>query len=160
MFRFLRFLVIANTCGIHRPLATETQLRRHLGRAGNATLVQRLEADARSLLAIYEYGRLHGAIRLRWGSLETWISVPWSHRDEPRLPHIKDRALEIGLPLDVVLGKVADWNDPWSRFSRVYVRRGASEWTRELIDESGREIDEGEIQLARISAPRGEHSSR
>jgi hypothetical protein len=45
-------------------------------------LHRRLEADAKALLALYQYGRLHGAVRLRWGFLDEMIPAPWVHRDE------------------------------------------------------------------------------
>lgn len=53
----------------------------------------RLEADAKSLFALYEYGRLHVAVRLRWGFLDEMLAAPWVHRDEPTLYKLKKQAL-------------------------------------------------------------------
>jgi hypothetical protein len=39
-------------------------------------LRDRLEADAKSLYALFNYGRIHGAVRLQWGFLdETFIAL-------------------------------------------------------------------------------------
>jgi hypothetical protein len=34
------------------------------------------DADAKSLYALYQYGRLHGAVRLRWGFLDEMLPAP------------------------------------------------------------------------------------
>ena len=55
-------------------------------------LRRRLEADAKSLLALNQYGRLHGAVRLRWGFLDEMLPAPWVHRDEPMLHDLMKQA--------------------------------------------------------------------
>ena len=54
--------------------------------------------DAKSLFALYEYGRLHGAVRLRWGFLDEMIPAAWVHRDEPTLDNLMERAHELRVP--------------------------------------------------------------
>ena len=58
-------------------------------------LRRRLEADAKALFALYQYGSLHGAVRLRWGFLDEMIPAPWVHRDERTLYDLVKRAHEL-----------------------------------------------------------------
>lgn len=88
-------LLIQGSCGISRPLGDERVLRRHLRAGEHTKLRRRLEADAKSLFALYQYGRLHGAVRLRWGFLDERIPAPWVHRDERTLFDLMWRAHEL-----------------------------------------------------------------
>ena len=62
-------LLVHGSCGITRPFGDERVLRGYLREGRDAKLRRRLAADAKSLFALYQYGRLHGAVRLRWGFL-------------------------------------------------------------------------------------------
>ena len=55
--------------GISRPLAPDS-LHGYLTAGEDTKLRRRLEADVKSLHALHEYGRLHHAVRLRWGGVE------------------------------------------------------------------------------------------
>lgn len=144
-------LLIQGSCGIGRPLGDETVLHRHLRNREHTKLRRRLEADAKSLFALYQYGRLHGAVRLRWGFLDEMIPAPWVHRDEPGLYDLMKRAGEQDVPIEVVVGSAPGWADPWSRVQRAYVGKDESGWRWWLIDEWGYVIDEADVQLARLS---------
>ena len=149
-------LLIHGSCGISRPLGESQVLHRYLRDGEHTKLRRRLEADAKSLFALYQYGRLHGAVRLRWGFLDERIPAPWVHRDEPTLFHLMRRAHELGKPLEVVVGSAPGWADPWSRAQRAYVRQGEGTWQSWLVDEEGYPIDEGEVQLARLAGEDGQ----
>jgi hypothetical protein len=150
--RITTSLLIRGSCGISHPLAAETVLRRYLRDGKLAQLRRRLEADAKSIHALYQYGRLHGRVRLRWGFLDEMIAAPWVHPDEPRLYTLMQRAQAQGLPLEVVVGNAPGWADPWSRARRAHVAGGDERWRLWLVDDQGSVIDEGLIQLARIAA--------
>ena len=75
-------LLVQGSCGISRPFGDAKKMREYLAGGELTKLRRRLEADAKSLYAIYQYGRLHGTVRLRWGFLDEHLSVPWVHRDE------------------------------------------------------------------------------
>ena len=45
-------------------------------------------------------GRLHGAVRLRWGFFDEMLPAPWAHRDEPTLHHLLKEAYTRGVSLD------------------------------------------------------------
>ena len=83
-------LLVQGSCGISRPFGDPKKLREYLAGGEVAKLRRRLEADAKSLYAIYQYGRLHGSVRLRWGFLDEHLTVPWVHRDEMNLYYLKD----------------------------------------------------------------------
>lgn len=151
VLRMTTELLIQGTCSINRPFGDAATLGRYLEAGDMTRLRRRLEADAKSLFALYQYGRLHGAVRLRWGFLDEMIPVPWVHRDEPTLLDLIKRAKESGQELEVVTGAAPGWADPWARALRAYVVVDASGWARRLVDDQGAAIDIGEIQLARLA---------
>jgi hypothetical protein len=143
-------LLIQGSCGISRPLADPEKLRAYLQRGDDTRLRRRLEADAKSLYAFYQYSRLHGGVRLRWGFLDERFAAPWVHRDEPTLYHLKKQAAELGIPLEIVAGSAPGWTDPWSRAQRcIVIKEG---WSTYLVTEDGRGIDDADVQLARVLA--------
>lgn len=143
-------LLVQGSCGIGRPFGDEGKLAEYLATGERTKLRRRLEADVKSLYALYEYGRLHGAVRLRWGFLDERIPAPWVHRDEPRLYDLQQSALAMNVPLEVVVGSAPGWDEPWSRVRLAYIERDANGWHTWLIDEDGFPIDEAEVQRARL----------
>jgi hypothetical protein len=125
---------------ISRPFGDDRTLREYLRRGEQTKLRRRLEADAKSLYALYQYGRLHGAVRLRWGFLDEMLPAPWVHRDEPTLHHLLKEAYTRGVPLDVVVGSAPGWTDPWSRVRRAFPATDAWGWPSRLVDEQGYEM--------------------
>ncbi len=145
-------LLIAGTCGISKPFGEPGALARHLEAGDLGKLTRRLESDAKALCALYEYGRLHGWVRLRWGFLDERLPAPWSLRDELRLHGRKEQACARQLPMEVVLGTAPGWEDPWSRARTVLARKDATgRWTW-LWDERGH-VDDVDIQRARLVEP-------
>jgi hypothetical protein len=145
-------LLIRGSCGISRPFGDEKRLTAYLRDGQETKLRRRLEASVKSLFALYEYGRLHGVVRLRWGFLDQRVPIPWVHRDEPVLYHLMKTAEEMGVPLEVVVGSAPGWTDPWSCVRLAFVEKQENSWRSWLVDENGHVIDEDEIQLARLSA--------
>jgi hypothetical protein len=144
-------LLIQGSCGVGRPLGDEAVLRRYLRDGEHTKLRRRLESDAKSLFALYQYGLLHGAVRLRWGFLDERIPAPWVHSDEPRLYHLMKRARGLRVPLEVVIGSAPGWADPWSRVRTAHVESDEGGWRLWLLDEQGYPIDEVEVQAARLA---------
>jgi hypothetical protein len=154
-------LLVQGSCGIGRPFGDEKKMRQYFEDGKLTKLRRRLEADAKSLYALYQYGRLHGYVRLRWGFLDEHLPAPWVHRDEMTLYNLKDQAHERGVPLEVVVGSAPGWADPWSRLQRVHVQKEPEGWRSCLVGDNGYVIDEDEIQLARLSGEsRSGHSPR
>jgi len=145
-------LLVQGACGISQPFGDEAKLAAYLAEGQHGKLRRRLEADVKSLHALYEYGRLHGAVRLRWGFLDERIPAPWVHRDEPKLRHLKEAALEEGRPLEVVIGSAPGWAEPWARAQRVLVEKEPGGWRKWLVDEEGFVVPDEEVQRARMAA--------
>ena len=143
-------LLVHGSCGISRPFGDETKMREYLAAGDLTKLRRRLEDDAKSLYAIYQYGRLHGTVRLRWGFLDEHLPAPWVHRDEAKLHNLKAEAYERRVPLQVVVGSAPGWADPWSRLRLAHVLKEPGGWRSWLVDDTGDAIHEDEIQLARL----------
>jgi hypothetical protein len=147
-------LLVQGSCGIGQPFGDEAKLAEYLAKGDHTKLRRRLEADVKSLHALYEYGRLHGAVRLRWGFVDERLPAPWVHRDEPTLYDLMKSALAAGVPLEVVVGSAPGWSEPWSRARVAHVHQ-EERWRAYLVDEGGFPIDEADVQRARLSrAPR------
>ena len=143
-------LLVQGTCGISCPFGDDRTMREYLRTGAETKLRRRLEADAKSLYALYQYGRLHGCVRLRWGFLDEMLPAPWVHRDESTLYHLLKDAHQRGVPLEVVVGSAPGWADPWSRAQRAYVATDAWHSPSLLADEQGFEIPRADVQLARL----------
>lgn len=70
-------LLVQGSCGISRPFDDERTMREYLRSGADTKFRRRLEADAKSLYALYQYGRLHGCVRLCWGFLDEMLPAPW-----------------------------------------------------------------------------------
>ncbi len=143
-------LLIQGSCGINRPFGPEEKLAEYLHHGQPTKLRRRLEANVKSLFALYEYARLHGKVRLRWGFLDERIPASWVHRDEVVLYDLKATALNSGSPLEVVVGSAPGWADPWSRKQLAYVVKEPHGGYLSFVDAYGQVIDEDDIQLARL----------
>jgi hypothetical protein len=143
-------LLVQGSCGIGKPFGDDKKLAEYLAKGDETKLRRRLEADVKSLYALYEYGRLHGAVRLRWGFLDERIPAPWVHRDEPMLYDLKRSALAMNVPIEVVIGSAPGWGEPWSRVRLAHVEQDANGWRTWLVGEDGFPIDEDEVQRARL----------
>lgn len=86
-------LLAQGSLRLKKPFAEPATLDAYVAAGASTKLVRRLEADAKSLYALYQYGRLHGAVRLRCGFVDELIPAPWVHRDEPKLHDLKSRRL-------------------------------------------------------------------
>jgi len=144
-------LLVQGSCGISQPFGDESKLAAYVATGDLGKLQRRLESDAKSLYALYQYGRLHGGVRLRWGFLNQMFPAPWSPRDEPKLHDLLEAAADADVPVEVVVGSVPGWSDPWSRVRRVAVVREG--WNLLLIDVDGSLIDSEHVQLARLVLP-------
>jgi hypothetical protein len=143
-------MLIRGSCGIGRPLGDPKKLRKYIEEGQTTRLRRRLEADAKAIFAYYQYGRLHGGIRLRWGFLDEMIPAPWAHPDETSIYDLKRQALEKNLGLEVVCRSAPGWAEPWSRARRCRAGKEPGKWYIYLVDEDGEELDDRDIQLARL----------
>lgn len=148
-------MVIRSTVGIATPLGDRAKMREYLAANATGKLRRRLEADVKSLAALYRYAVLHGYVRVRWGFLDETIGVAgWGHPGDLTLYHLFDRVQELDLPVDIVIGDRAPaWDDPWRHAERVHV---VSVEYQYAIVEGGRQriiLPYGDIQDVRIAPP-------
>jgi hypothetical protein len=144
-------LLIRSSCGISRPLGDKGKMLAYVRQGQETKLRHRLEADAKALLAFYQYGRLHHHVRLRWGFLDEPLPAPWVHRDERGLYDLMRRACELAAPLEVVVGSPPGWGEPWSRARRVRVVREPGRWGFVLTDQDGGCLYQSDVQAARFA---------
>ncbi|TXD37442.1 hypothetical protein FRC98_07025 [Lujinxingia vulgaris] len=146
-------LLVRSSCGIRKPFTDPKKLESYVAEKSWDKLRTSLEADIKSLFALYMYGKVHGVVRVRKGSHDQLIAAPWVYRDEYVLFHLKDIALKTNTWLEVVVGQAPSWDDdPWSTARTVSVIRDDSGWRTWLIDAHGMLIDEFEVQRARLHA--------
>ncbi|MBN1675386.1 MAG: hypothetical protein JXR37_30375 [Kiritimatiellae bacterium] len=145
-------LLIQGSCGIGKPFGDKAKLLEYLRKGQETKFRRRIEADAKSLFALYQYGRLHHNVRLRWGFLDETLAAPWVQDDEGSLYTLKRRACELDVPLEIVVGSAPGWEDPWSRARPARVIKDPGGWRHELFDEDGVWIHEPEVQAARLMA--------
>jgi hypothetical protein len=145
-------MLVRGSCGVRRGLARRDQLERLTVRGQMAKLGALLEADARLLFGLYQYGRTHGAVRLRWGQVDEMLPVPWVHRDEHWLHDVKHKARDLGVEIDAVVGGAPDLDEPWSRAERFSVHAWPTEYDLALVDADGFVVDDRDVQIARLAA--------
>ena len=143
-------LIIKGSCGISQPLGDQDKMAAYLAAGDIAKLERRLQTNAKSLYALYNYGLLHKAVRLRHGSVDERMAVPWVSWDAFGLADLMRKALELDVPLEVVVGAAPEWDRPWARAQRVWVERDQSGHRRWLVDAGGFLVEEAEVQLARL----------
>jgi len=145
-------MLVRGSCGIPRPFADVATLRRMMEGADHARLRRRMEATARSLLALYEYGRLHGAVRVRRRGLDETFRVPWVHRVETRLYGLMQEAAEGAGWMEVVLRPTRTEEDPWAEAELCRVVPWPGTRWRRLVGVDGYAVDERDVQRARVPA--------
>jgi hypothetical protein len=142
-------LLISSSTGISRPLGDTAKVAEYLTGDKQTKLRRRLESDVKALFAFYNYGLLHGQVRLRWGFLNEWLGVEWAQPGDPTLHSVLEKCRDSGTPVDIVAGSAPGWKEPWARAVRVRVVsfdyamvtvQGTEQWT----------IPRDEIQAIRI----------
>jgi hypothetical protein len=154
--------LIQSCCGISDAFGDEEKLGRWLAEGKEGYARRRLTGSASALGALYHYGRLQRALRPRPGGTGERIPIAWSDRDEPGLGELKRAALQRGLPLEVVLGPAPALDAPWAAARRVNVVTGPRGWHTWLLDEERRDVEDGDVQRARLPGgaalhPQGGH---
>ncbi len=149
-------LLVQGSCGISRPFGEPERMRTYILNGQIARLTKRIEADAKSLFALYQYGKLHGAYRLRWGFLDEMLRVSWVDWDEPRFHQFIASALEKGCAVEVVAGSAPGWEEPWKRAVRCEIQAGGHAWDHVVVDEDGFVVAGDDVQMVReVAGARG-----
>jgi hypothetical protein len=144
---------IRATTGARRRLTNAAEWTR-LADKGRPALNARIEDETRTLFAFYEYGRLHGGVRVRARPEDPCLlAVSWAIAGDPHLYRIVDAAERRWSPVDVVIGTPPDLADPWARSRRVDIVEAF--WPRLIVREGDRvaEIGAHDIFAIRIVDP-------
>jgi hypothetical protein len=85
------------------------------GRTGEAPerLAARVDAEARALFALYQYGALHGGVRVRRRHDDDLLPVSWSLPGDPDLRSTLRAANRHWSLIEAVVGRPPDLVDPW-----------------------------------------------
>jgi hypothetical protein len=145
-------LLITSTTGISHPLGDPAKIAAYLASGDFAKLRRRLESDVKALFAFYQYGVLHGSLRLRWGFLDETVPVEWAVRGDPSLYETLEALRASHQPAEIVSGSAPGWADPWSRACRVTIV--ALDFWSITVEADGQrwEIPRHEIQTVRPAA--------
>ena len=148
--RLTTAMLVQGSCGISRPFGAAIRCgttwpgarRRRSAAAGGRR---------GSLFAFYQYGRTHGAVRVRWGAIDDMLPVAWVHADEHVLHHVAHKAFAIGAEIQAVVGRAPERSDPWARARLLRVTTGRNQHDLVLIDQDGFAVDDRDVQLARLA---------
>jgi Plasmid pRiA4b ORF-3-like protein len=110
----------------------------------------RLAEEAQALFALFQYGALHGGVRVRRRAGERLMPVAWSMRGDAQFGDIIDAATRHWLPVQIVVGRSADLADPWplARSVTIVERDRHLLYVREGSDV--RSIDPADIRACRL----------
>ncbi len=121
--------VIRMTLGVPRPLEDQRKHRDLFNGPGHKKvwILKRLKRDVKVLWNFYEYGCLHGFVRLHWRQLNELYAVFWDPGRQPTMSEILEEGRRAGKAVDVVIGHPPSWDDPWEGSFRVNVLGGSHE---------------------------------
>ncbi len=142
--------VVQATTGKTRVPADPRAWKDLLAAQSTTRLAAALADEAQALFALYEYGTLHGGVRLRRRAGDRLLPVTWSMRGDPDLDDIVRAANEHWLPIEIVVGRSADLSDPWPLATTVTVVEGDRDVLYIREGEEVRPLDPGDIRAIRL----------
>ena len=145
-------LLITSTTGISHPLGDPAKIAAYLAAGDVSKLKRRLASDVKALFAFYQYGVVHGFVRLRWGFLDEIIAVDWAVPGDANVYATIRECQATGRPVDLVTGSAPGWTDPWSRAHRVTIV-SSDAWSV-VVESEGQQwqVPRMEIQAVRAAA--------
>ena len=84
-------------------------------------LASRLETEAQALFAFYQFGALHGGVRVRRRPDERLLPVAWSMRGDPDFEAFVSTSVKHRVPIEIVVGSPTGLADPWAGASTVTI---------------------------------------
>ena len=107
--------LLQGSCGIRRSWGRTAPAQKLLDAGKIDRLLDRLTAEVLDLGDLYRYGRIHGAVRIRWRGMDQLLRVRWvALFEEWRIRTWMLRAAKAGQPVEVVAGAAPDRDDPWA----------------------------------------------
>jgi hypothetical protein len=111
--------VVQATTGVSRVPADGATWGRLLDPKRLHDVAGRLATEARVLCLLYEYGVLHGGVRIRTRTDDRLLPVDWGLRGDPDLHTVLDAAIHACVPVDLVVGVPRDLADAWKHAARA-----------------------------------------
>jgi len=111
--------VVQATTGVPRVPADASAWGRLLDPKRLHEVAGRLATEARVLCLLYEYGALHGGVRVRARPGDRLLPVDWGLRGDPDMHSVLDAAMRAWVPVDLVIGAPPDSVNPWAHAVRA-----------------------------------------
>ncbi len=154
--------IVRATTGARRAPAGPEEWQRLFDTGRRAAIEKRLATDAQTLFALYEYGVLHGGVRVRARTDDRLLPVSWGLRGDADVHSILDVAVRTWTPLDAVIGPPVEQAprllseglaDPWSRAIRVDVVERAGPRLIARTADGLMELDAHNLFALRLTTP-------
>jgi len=109
------------TTGVARVPADAATWARRLDSKRRHDVAGTIADEARTLCHFFEYGALHGGVRLRSKRDDRLLPADWGLRGDPDLHSMLDAAVRAFADIDAVIGAPPDVADPWKHAIRAAV---------------------------------------
>ena len=125
--------------------------KRLLAGRSASRLASRLEAEAQALFALYQFGALHGGVRVRRRTDERLLPVSWSLHGDPDFEAFVRASIRRWVPVDIVIGPATGLADPWAGASTVTIVERDLHILFVRDGEDVRAIDPADVHAIRLS---------
>jgi len=143
--------IVRATAGAAGVPADVAVWKRLLAGRSASRLASRLEAEAQALFALYQFGALHGGVRVRRRPDERLLPVSWSLRGDPDFEAFVRASIRRRVPVDIVVGPATSLADPWAAASTVTIVERDLHMLFVRDGEDVRAIDPADVRAIRLS---------
>jgi hypothetical protein len=113
--------IVQATTGKARVPADAKAWKPILTARSTTRLAARLEDEAEALFALYDYGALHGGVRIRRRPGDRLLPVSWSLAGDPDFESFVSASIKHWLPVQIVVGPSTEPADPWPAAATVTI---------------------------------------
>ena len=145
--------VVRATTGVSRVPADTAAWGRLLDPKRLHDVAGRLATEARALRVLYEYGALHGGVRVRTRPGDDLLPVEWGLAGDPDVRSVLDAAMRACAAVDVVIHVPRDSADPWKHAVRADI---ADRMGRHLVIRTAGDVQSismDDIHAVRVADP-------
>jgi hypothetical protein len=136
-----------------RRLPAESEAWRPLLDGRARRVATKLEEEAGALFALYEYGALHGGVRVRRQAGDFLLPVTWALPGDVGFWSIVRSATRHWAPLDVVVGPSAELADPWPSALRMDLVEQEGRTLYLMAGEALQIVEAAEVRAMRVTDP-------
>jgi hypothetical protein len=106
--------IVHATTGVGGVPADVAVWKRLLAGRSKSPAAGRLGAEAQALFALYQFGALHGGVRVRRRPDERLLPVSWSLSGDPDFEAFVKASIRRWVPVDIVVGPATGLAEPWA----------------------------------------------